>query len=213
MKLHDVSVLISEELPIWPGDPDISVKLTSSLNRGDNANVTLIEMGVHTGTHIDAPFHFEPNGKTIDQLSIEVLIGPCRVIEVLDVNESIDPSVLKKLDLDGAIRILFKTRNSRWWERNEKKFQENFVYLSEDGARYLIEQGIKLVGIDYLSVERFKSLNHETHHLLLRNQVVIIEGLNLSSVTEGEYELMALPLKLKGADGSPARVVLREETL
>ena len=159
MKLHDVSVLISEELPIWPGDPDISVKLTSSLNRGDDANVTIIEMGVHTGTHIDAPFHFEPNGKTIDQLPIEVLIGPCRVIEVLDVNASIEPSVLKKLDLDGAIRILFKTRNSRWWENNEKKFQENFVHLSEEGARYLIEQGIKLVGIDYLSVERFKSLN------------------------------------------------------
>ena len=213
MIFHDVSVLISDELPIWPGDPGISVKLTSSLNRGDNANVSLIKMGVHTGTHIDAPFHFEPNGKTIDQLPIEVLIGPCRVIEVLHVNESIDLSVLKKLDLGGSVRILFKTRNSRWWENNETEFRKNFVYLSEEGARYLIEQGVKLVGIDYLSIEQFKTLNHETHHLLLRNQVIIIEGLNLSGVTEGEYELMALPLKLKGADGSPARVVLREETL
>ena len=134
-------------------------------------------------------------------------------LEVLHVNESIDLSVLKKLDLDGSVRILFKTRNSRWWENNETEFRKNFVYLSEEGARYLIEQGVKLVGIDYLSIEQFKSLNHETHHLLLRNQVIIIEGLNLSGVTEGEYELMALPLKLKGADGSPARVVLREETL
>ena len=213
MKLHDVSVLISEKLPIWPGDPGISLKLTSSLARGDNANVTLIEMGAHVGTHIDAPFHFEPDGKTIDQLPIEILIGPCRVIEILDVKESIGLSELEKIDLVGVVRVLFKTKNSRWWENNEKKFKEKFVYLSEEGARYLVEQDVKLVGIDYLSVERFKSLDHETHHLLLRNQVVIIEGLNLSGVTQGEYELMALPLKLKGADGSPARVVLREETL
>ena len=212
MKLHDVSVLISDKLPIWPGDPGISVKLTSSLARGDNANVTVIDMGAHTGTHIDAPFHFEPDGKTIDQLPIEILIGPCRVIEMLDVKESIGPSVLEKLDLGGAVRILFKTRNSRWWEYGEKEFQKKFVHLSEEGARYLVEQGVKLVGIDYLSVERFKSPDHATHHLLLRNQVVIIEGLNLSGVAMGEYELIALPLKLKGADGSPARVVLRERT-
>ena len=135
------------------------------------------------------------------------------MIEILDVKESIGLSELEKIDLVGVDRVLFKTKNSRWWENNEIKFKEKFVYLSEEGARYLVEQDVKLVGIDYLSVERFKSLDHETHHLLLRNEVVIIEGLNLSGVTQGEYELMALPLKLKGADGSPARVVLREKTL
>ena len=124
MKLHDVSVLLSDKLPIWPGDPGITVKLTSSLARGDVANVSLIEMGVHTGTHIDAPFHFEPDGKTVDQLPIETLIGPCRVIEMLDVKESIGLSALEKLDLGGATRILFKTKNSRWWEHGEKEFQE-----------------------------------------------------------------------------------------
>ena len=213
MKLHDVSVLLSDKLPIWPGNPGITVKLTSSLARGDDANVTLIEMGVHTGTHIDAPFHFEPDGKTVDQLPIETLIGPCCVIEMLDVKESIGLSALEKLDFGGATRILFKTKNSRWWENGEKEFQEKFVHLSEKGASYLVEQGVKLVGIDYLSIERFKSLDYATHHLLLRNQVIIIEGLNLSGIAMGEYELMALPLKLQGADGSPARVVLRENTL
>ena len=213
MKLHDVSVLLSDKLPIWPGDPGITVKLTSSLARGDVANVSLIEVGVHTGTHIDAPFHFEPDGKTVDQLPIETLIGPCRVIEMLDVKESIGLSALEKLDLGGATRILFKTKNSRWREHGEKEFQEKFVHLSEEGASYLVEQGVKLVGIDYLSIERFESLDYATHHLLLRNQVIIIEGLNLSGIAMGEYELMALPLKLQGADGSPARVVLREKTL
>ena len=209
MKLHDVSILISEDMPIWPNDPGISMDLTRSIACGDNANVTRLNMGVHTGTHIDAPFHFEPAGKSVEQLSIDTLIGPCRVIEVFDAKESIGPSTLEKFNLEGVIRLLFKTTNSKWWEYEEKEFQKNFIYLSEEGAKYLIELGIELVGIDYLSIEGFTSLNHPTHHLLLRNQIVIIEGLNLSNVTMGDYELMALPLKLKGADGSPARVVLR----
>ena len=213
MKFYDVSVLISDELPVWPGDPDISLKRTSSLDRGDNANVTEINMGVHTGTHIDAPFHFEPDGKTIEQLPIETLIGPCHVVEMLDVKESIGLSELEKLNLEGVVRILFKTRNSKCWEKGEKEFQRDFVHISEQGAKFLIEQGVKLVGIDYLSIEQFDSHDHAIHHLLLRNQVIIIEGLNLSGVAMGEYELIALPLKLKGADGGPARVVLRETSL
>ena len=213
MKFHDVSVSISDKLPVWPGDPGVSMELASSLARGDNANVTIIEMGVHTGTHIDAPCHFESDGKAVDELPIDILIGPCRVIEMLDVKETIGPSALEKIDLDGAVRILLKTRNSRWWECGETEFQRKFVHLCEEGAKYLVEQGVKLVGIDYLSVEGFESVGNATHHILLKNQVVIIEGLNLSAVSAGEYELIALPLKLKGADGSPARVILREETL
>lgn len=210
MIFHDLSVLISDELPVWPGHPGVSLKQTRSLARGDSANVTQIEMGVHSGTHIDAPFHFESDGKTVDQLPIETLIGPCRVVELLNVKESIGPSVLEKIDFENVVRVLFKTRNSRWWECNEKEFQENFVHINELGAKFLIEHGVKLVGIDYLSVERFKSSDHTTHHLLLRNEVVIIEGLNLSGIAMGDYELIALPLNLKGADGGPARVVLRE---
>ncbi|MBT3367540.1 MAG: cyclase family protein [Nitrospina sp.] len=211
MKFYDVSVPISDELPVWPGDPGISMELTCSLARGDSANVTQLEMGVHTGTHIDAPSHFEPGGKTIDQLPMEILTGTCRVVEIPHSTESIGPAELEKLDLSGVIRILFKTKNSKFWAREEKKFQKKFVHLSKEGASFLVEHGIKLVGIDYLSVEQFASPDHATHHILLRNQVIIVEGLNLSGISEGEYELIALPIKLKGADGAPARVILREK--
>ena len=212
MKFHDVSVLISNDLPVWPGDPGVTLRLASNLALGDVANVTQIQMGAHTGTHIDAPFHFEKDGETIDKLKIETLVGSCKVVEIPDAKKSIGPPELEKLDLDGTVRILFKTRNSKWWEHGEKEFQKKFVYISEQGAKFLVKKGIKLVGIDYLSVESFESSDYATHHLLLRNQVIIIEGLNLSGVAEGEYELIALPLLIKGADGAPARVVLREKT-
>ena len=210
MKLHDVSILISEDMPIWPNDPGISMDLTRSIARGDNANVTQLNMGVHTGTHIDAPFHFEPNEATIDQLSLDVLIGPCRIFEIPETSQAIGPSDLEKLDFDNHIRVLFKTRNSKLWKKGERVFKKDFVHMHLEGAKFLIDQSIKLVGIDYLSIENYGSLDHATHHLLLRNNVVILEGLDLSRVSPGDYELIALPLKLKGADGSPARVVLRE---
>ena len=210
MKLHDVSILISEDIPIWPNDPGISMDLTRSIARGDNVNVTRLNMGVHTGTHIDAPFHFEPNKATIDQLSLDILIGPCRVFEIPEISQAIGPSDLEKLDFDNHIRVLFKTRNSKLWKNGERVFKKDFVHMHLEGAKFLIDQSIKLVGIDYLSIENYGSLDHATHHLLLRNNVVILEGLDLSSVSPGDYELIALPLKLKGADGSPARVVLRE---
>ena len=211
MKLHDVSVLISKDLPVWPGDPGISITLASSLNQGDDANVTRLSMGVHTGTHIDAPFHFEAEGMTIDQLQIDTLIGPCQVFELPEIKGGIGPDDLQRLDFKGTTRVLFKTRNSIWWETGERKFQKEFVYITEEGAKLLIAHGVKLVGIDYLSVEKFGSSAYATHHLLLRNQVVIVEGLNLSGIDAGEYELIALPLRLKGSDGSPARVILREQ--
>jgi arylformamidase len=211
MKIHDVSLLISEDLPIWPGDPGISMTLVSSLNHGDDANVTRLEMGVHTGTHIDAPSHFETEGISIDDLSMDTLIGPCRVFDLSGIVESIGYEALKSLDFDGATRVLFKTSNSTWWKTGERKFQKEFVYITEEGAKFLVDQGVNLVGIDYLSVEKFGSSDYSTHHLLLRNQVVIVEGLNLSGVSSGEYELIALPLRLKGSDGSPARVILKEQ--
>lgn len=212
MKIYDVSVLISEELPVWPGDPGVSLKLVNSIIRGDVANVTKLDMGVHTGTHIDAPFHFEQDGITIDQIPIDILIGPCRVFEIPASAEVVGPAELEKIDLKGMMRVLFKTSNSKYWARGEREFQKGFVHLNDQGAQYLIERGIKLVGIDYLSIEGFGSHDHATHHLLLRNQVVILEGLDLSKVPPGEYELIALPLQIKGADGAPARVVLRDYT-
>jgi arylformamidase len=211
MKIYDVSLLISKDLPIWPGDPGISMTLASSLNHGDDANVTRLEMGVHTGTHIDAPIHFEPEGMSIDELSMDTLIGSCRVFDLSGIVENIGPDILKSLDFNGATRVLFKTRNSAWWASEETKFQKDFVYITEGGAKFMIDNGVKLVGIDYLSVEKFGSSDYSTHHLLLGNQVVIVEGLNLSGISSGEYELIALPLRLKGSDGSPARVILKEQ--
>lgn len=209
MTLYDVSLPISDELPVWPGDPGISMTLSSSLARGGTANVTRLTMGVHTGTHIDAPYHFEPGGISIDRVSLDVLMGPCRVFDLTGVEESIGRADLEKRDFNNAVRILLKTRNSEWWARGEKTFQKQFIHLREDGAGFLLERGIKLVGVDYLSVERFKSPDHAIHHALLRREVVILEGLNLSDVPAGDYELLALPIKLKGADGAPTRVVLR----
>lgn len=209
MILYDVSLPISDELPIWPGDPGISMTLSNSLSCGDAANVTRLTMGVHTGTHIDAPCHFEPGGISIDKVSLDVLMGPCRVFDLTGIKESIGRSDLEKLDFAVVVRVLLKTRNSEWWARGEKKFQKQFIHLREDGAGFLLERGVKLVGVDYLSVERFKSPDHATHQALLRREVVIVEGLDLNAVPAGDYELFALPIKLKGADGAPTRVVLR----
>jgi arylformamidase len=213
MKMHDVTVPMAEGMPTWPGDPGLSVKLFKSMARGDRSNVTELNLGVHTGTHIDAPFHFEPGGAGVDTLPLELLIGRCRVMDASDAAECIDRARLEAADLKGVTRLLFKTRNSHWWKENDRRFHHEFVYLDHAGAEYLIEQGIKLVGIDYLSIEKYKSPDHATHHALLQNGVIIIEGLNLSEISAGDYELIALPMKLAGADGAPTRVVLWELTV
>ena len=209
MRIHDISVLVHEGTPIWPGDPKLSMQLASSIAKGGVANVTCIEMGAHTGTHMDAPFHFDANGAGIDRLPLEILIGPCRVFDLSALTGQITQAVLEKCDLTGVTRALFKTRNSRHWAKNDHKFDKKFLAVAADAAKYLVERGVKLVGVDYLSVEAFGSTEHPVHDTLLGAGVVIIETLDLSEVTAGDYELIALPVKLKGADGAPARVVLR----
>ncbi|MGD1018413.1 MAG: cyclase family protein [Verrucomicrobiia bacterium] len=212
MKIHDVSVLLHGEMLIWPGDPKLSMSLASSISEGDVANVTRIEMGAHTGTHMDAPFHFKPNGSGIDKLSLEVLIGPCRVFDLSSGTGHVTRAALEACDMASVTRALFKTRNSRRWANDEREFDRDFAAVTAEAAEYLVARGIKLVGVDYLSVEAFSSVRFPVHHTLLGAGVVIIEGLNLSGVTAGDYELIALPLKLKDADGAPARVVLRSLT-
>ena len=210
MKYYDVTVLVSEEMAIWPGNPEVSLEKVKSLKKGDSSNLTHLKMGVHSGTHIDAPNHFEPEGIGTDQLPVDVLMGRCRVLDLTDVKESIDRSKLSRLNLNGVTRLLFKTTNSRWWDQNDRQFHSDFIHLAEDGAHFLVDHGIRLVGIDYLSIEKYKSPDHATHHVLLRSNVIVIEGLNLSGVSQGDYELAALPVKLEGADGAPTRVILRE---
>jgi arylformamidase len=176
-------------------------------------------MGAHTGTHMDAPFHFYRDGAGIDELSLDVLLGPCRVFDLSQINQHISPAILETCDWKGSdkigkvvTRVLFKTRNSQHWANNDAEFDKEFLALTGDAAMQLVHRGVRLVGVDYLSVEPYGGKTHPVHDTLLGAGVVIIEALNLSEVTAGDYELIALPLKLKGADGAPARVVLRELT-
>lgn len=208
MPIYDITVPIRSGMPVYEGDPGIEIKAWSALSKGDSANVSFLHFGAHTGTHVDAPAHFIEGARKIDALSLEVLMGPARVIHVPDEVAEIDPEFLAKCDLDQVERVLFRTRNSGFWNES---FRKDFTHLSPEAAEKLVAQGVKLVGIDYLSIEKFHSGHHRTHLTLLSNNVIIVEGLNLSDVAAGDYELICLPLKIaEGAgDGSPARAVLR----
>lgn len=208
MKFHDITVAISADLPVYPGDPGIEIRQVMSLAAGDVCAVSHLHFGTHIGTHVDPPAHFVAGGMTLDELPLDVLIGTARVMDVGDI-PFIDAEALRRYDLGGVTRVLFKTRNSQFWP-SQRTFQEDFVYIESDAAQLLAASGVKLVGIDYLSVEKFNFTSPETHYALLRNNVVIIEGLNLRDISPGDYELICLPIKLKNGDGGPARVVLRE---
>lgn len=207
MKIYDVTVPLSKELVIYPGDPPVRIERKNIINKNDSKyNVSRISFGTHTGTHIDPPFHFIEDGITVDNLPLEMLIGRARVVEVTA--PRIDETVLEEFDFTADVRVLFKTRNSYLWSK--KTFVEDFVYITPGAARALVSQGIKVVGMDYLSVEKFGAEEPETHLTLLRGGTLIIEGLDLREVEPGNYELICLPLKIKDGDGAPARVVLRQ---
>ncbi len=206
-RFFDVTVPLSAAVPVFPGDPRFHMELSHRIADGQPYNVGRITMGAHSGTHVDAPYHFLADGKTVDQLPLEILIGKCRVIE-LGTRDKISRADLEGQDLRDDLRVLLKTRMSG--QLTNREFQEDFVYLTPDGAQYLVQAGIKLVGIDYLSVEKFGSEDFAAHHALLGAGVVIVEGLDLSEVEPGEYDMTCLPLRLVGGDGSPARVVLKE---
>jgi arylformamidase len=211
MQIYDVSIPLSSGTPTYPGDPGIEITSWTKLDNGDAANVSLISFGLHTGTHVDAPSHFIAGGGKVDSLPIDSLLGAAQVVEVPTQLEAIDRKFVESNCTSGATRILFKTRNSSFWANPERGFREDFVYIEPDAAEWLVQAGIKLVGIDYLSVERFKSVVFATHLAFLSHGVVILEGLDLREVPAGNYELICLPLKIAGGtgDGAPARVVLR----
>lgn len=209
MKLYDISLPISNNLPVWPGDISVSLTTTKSISKGDNCNLTKIEMGTHTGTHIDAPYHFLEDGATTDTIPIETFIGPCLVVE-LDSEVLIGKKDFRRYNLNGHSRILIKTRNSELWANKISSFDTNYVALGIEAAQYLVEMNTILVGIDYLSIEAFQSDASPVHKLLLNNNITVLEGLNLSGVKAGAYELICMPLKLQGCEGAPARVLLRE---
>src|SRR5262245_56095001 len=206
MKLMDVSVPIDGNLPTYPGNTPFMLEAIKRIARGDSSNVSSLHMSLHGGTHVDAPRHFFDDGPGTDALPLDMLLGRTRVIEVRT-RKGVGPDELGAIDLSEDVRVLIKTANSRLWGSPE--FHQGYVGVTEAGARYLVDHGIKLVGVDYLSVEEFKKPGAPAHHVLLGGGTIVIEGLNLRDVAPGIYEMFCLPISIVGSDGAPARVVLR----
>lgn len=210
MKIYDITIPITSAMTVWPGDPWVVVKRVSKIEEGANANVSHLAFGAHTGTHVDAPYHFIPEGNTLDQIPLERWVGDSVVVEFLDI-DLITKRLLEEADIPpGTRRLLFKTRNSGIWSGDDNQFHEDFVALSPDGAQYLVDRGIEMVGIDYLSIAPFRE-SRPTHQILLGAGILILEGINLLQVPPGRYQLYCLPLKLVGVDGAPARAILVSE--
>lgn len=212
MKIYDVSLTLQPTMTTYNGEPGPTVTPIAEIDKGDAANVSLYSFGSHTGTHIDAPVHFIAGAPGVDTIQPEVLIGPVTLLDLGNISEAITAADLEGAELPpDAARVLFKTRNSRYWDDVSGEFHRDFVYLAPDACRWLVDRGVRLVGIDYLSIEQFGSTDHATHLTLLGAGVVIIEGLDLRAVHAGQYMLVALPLKMKDGDGSPSRVVLIDD--
>ncbi|MGA2193148.1 MAG: cyclase family protein [Nitrospirota bacterium] len=195
---------IENGMAVYPGDPGVELTREKRIEDGDSANLSRYCLGSHTGTHMDPPFHFNTDGATIDMLPLGSMVGPALVLEVP--GDEITRSAIEG-NLGKAERVLFKTKNAHFGKGG---FRQDFAYLAEDAALYLVELGVMLVGIDYLSIEKFHSKTHAVHRTLLHNRVVVVEGLDLSGVGPGRYDLICLPLRIKGGDGSPVRAILIE---
>jgi arylformamidase len=205
-KLLDVSVPLVAGMPAYPGNPEFALEPVTRIAEGGNSNVSRLVMGTHTGTHVDAPKHFFDDGGAVDTLALDLLLGRVRVVEIPK-RGGIGAEELAAAGLREDLRVLLKTPNSALW--NDPGFHTEYTYLTEDGANYLVDQGVKVIGVDYLSVEQFKKAGAPAHRALLANRVLIIEGLNLSEADPGMYEMYCLPLRVAGGDGAPARVILK----
>ncbi len=205
-RIYDVSVPIHNGGFVYPGNPEIKIESQQSIAKGAGANVSSLAFGSHTGTHVDAPKHFIDDGEGVEALRLDLLIGRARVVEIMR-RGGIGPGELAAAGLREDLRVLLKTPNSALWHSGV--FHEDYAHVTEAGARYLVEQGVKVVGIDYLSVEQFRKPGAPAHRMLLSNGVIIIEGLNLAEADPGMYEMYCLPLPVTGGDGAPARVVLK----
>jgi len=206
--IYDLTLPLQAGMVEFPGDPPFVQKEAASLKNGDSANLIAISMGSHTGTHLDAPSHIFPNGATVDRIPLDDLIGTAKVIDLSTVGRIIRPEHLQDKDIGEGDRLLFKTRNSSYHQGNV--FRRDFTYLSEDTAEWLVHRKVRLVGIDYLSIDALDGDN-PCHKALLAAGIVILEGLNLIDVPAGSFLLVALPLKIKDCDGSPLRVVLLDD--
>ena len=206
-RLVDVSVLLAPGIPIYPGNPEFEVTPIHRIADGHSSNNSKLVMGTHTGTHVDAPLHFFDGRPGVDGMALELLIGRARVID-LPHRGGITETHLAAAGLREDIRVLLRTPNSALWNTSEG-FRTDYTYLTEGGAKFLVDQGVKVVGVDYLSVEQYQKAGAPAHKTLLGSGLIIIEGLNLSEAEAGQYEMYCLPLRLANGDGAPARVVLK----
>lgn len=212
MKIHDVSLVLRPDMVTWPGEPGPKVEPLRRIAQGDTANVSVVTFSDHAGTHVDPPIHFLEGGNTVDKLPLDALVGPCRVLAFEGQGhvsgDWLDGAKIPK----GTERLLFKTRNSARWADPTAAFTRDFSSINASGAKWCVDHGVKLVGIDYLSIEPQgpEKAGYPVHKTLLAAQVVIIEGLDLRAITPGAYELICAPLKIKDGDGAPARVFLIE---
>lgn len=207
----DLSMPLADSIVVWPGDERVRLHRYMSIEGGDEANVSRADFGVHSGTHVDAPCHFVSGGRGVDEIPLEVLIGEVVVVDFPGRRE-ITSADLAVLELPaGTRRLLLKTDNSRRRLDTRSEFASDFSAITADAAQWLVEHGIVLVGIDYLSIQLYADDTSDTHRVLLGADVVIVEGLVLRDVPVGSFQLICLPIKLVGADGAPARVVLIED--
>jgi len=202
MRIHDISVPIRPGMIVYPGDPEVTIELWESIAKGETANVSRMDFGLHSGTHVDAPVHFLPGESGVDAIPLDALLGPVEVVDATAA-EQLDEPALRAALPERADRVILKTRNSALW--NEARFSDAMLRLDAGAARVVVARGIRTIGIDYLSIG-----DTEAHRILLRAGVVPLEGLDLRAVEPGSYELVALPLKVAGADGAPVRAVLVE---
>jgi arylformamidase len=206
MKLIDVSLPLDSNLPIYPGNTPFQVEAIKRIAKGGSSNVSTLHMSAHAGTHVDAPRHFYDDGAGVEQLSLELLCGRARVIELMT-RKAVTADDLARFDLTEDVRLLIKTHNSKLW--GSPMFHSDYIGVTEPAAKFLVEHGVKLLGVDYVSVEEFKKPGAPAHRTLLGSGTIVVEGLNLRDVEPGTYEMFCLPLSVVGADGAPARVVLR----
>jgi len=208
MEIHDITHNMNVYLPLWPGDPPFQLIQSQSEKNGEPIHLAQVHFSVHMGTHVDAPRHFFQNGQDVSRLSLEKLIGKATVVEYPG-KEAISADFVKSIlkDREDVHRLLFKTINSELWRR--PGFQKSFVAISPEASDILLEHDIWLVGIDYMSIEAFHNQEGFVHKNLLKHGVIVLEGLDLENVLPGDYELIALPLKIDQADGSPVRAILR----
>jgi len=205
--LLDISMPLKNGMVHWPGDPAPAIDLLASIEKGSICNVTRLAMSAHTGTHMDAPRHFVENGITMEHMPLDATVGPCRVIPIED-PQAITRAELERHDPQPGERLLFKTINSeRCYQTDD--FYDDFVYLSNDGAKFLAQRQVRTVGVDYISIGGFHKDLVRTHLTVLGAGIWVIEGLKLAQVEPGRYELLCLPLLIPGADGAPARALLR----